>query len=44
MITDLQMICGYTCEDLTSMFKELKTLGVMVKDLTDKLRKVVSFF
>lgn len=26
------------------MFKELKTLGVMVKDLTDKLRKVVSTF
>lgn len=35
------MICGYTCDDLASMFKELKTLGVMVKDLTDKLRKVV---
>lgn len=38
------MICGYTCEDLASMFKELKTLGVMVKDLTDKLRKVVRSF
>ncbi|TSK57997.1 Thrombospondin-1 [Bagarius yarrelli] len=39
---DLQMICGYTCDDLTGMFKELKTLGVMVKDLTDKLRKMTS--
>lgn len=44
LITDLQMICGYTCEDLASMFKELKTLGVMVKDLSDKLRKVVRKF
>ncbi|KAI5611298.1 thrombospondin-1 isoform X2, partial [Silurus asotus] len=39
---DLQMICGYSCEDFASMFKELKTLGVMVKDLTDKLRKVTT--
>lgn len=40
-MTDLQLICGYTCDDLTGMFKELKTLGVMVKDLTNMLRKVV---
>lgn len=35
------MICGFTCDDLAAMFKELKTLGVVVRDLSDQLNKVV---
>lgn len=38
---DLQMVCGFSCEDLISMFKELKGLGVVVKDLSNKLRQLV---
>ncbi|CDQ92366.1 unnamed protein product [Oncorhynchus mykiss] len=38
---DLQMICGFSCEDLAGMFKELKGLGVVVKELSNELRKVV---
>ncbi|CAB1339848.1 unnamed protein product [Coregonus sp. 'balchen'] len=37
---DLQMICGFSCEDLAGMFKELKGLGVVVKELSNELRKV----
>uniref|UniRef100_A0A8B9KLT5 Thrombospondin-1 n=1 Tax=Astyanax mexicanus TaxID=7994 RepID=A0A8B9KLT5_ASTMX len=37
---DLQMICGFSCEDLLSMFKELKSLGVVVQELSNELRKV----
>lgn len=40
--TDLQMICGFSCEDLISMFKELKSLGVVVKELSNELRQLVS--
>lgn len=40
--SDLQDICGFSCEDLTSMFKELKGLGVVVKQLSNELRQVVS--
>lgn len=38
---DLQMVCGFSCEDLLSMFKELKGLGVVVKELSNELRKLV---
>uniref|UniRef100_A0A8C2F9G0 Thrombospondin-1 n=1 Tax=Cyprinus carpio TaxID=7962 RepID=A0A8C2F9G0_CYPCA len=38
----LQMICGFSCEDLAAMFKELKGLGVVVQELSNELRKVVS--
>uniref|UniRef100_A0A673IWW5 Thrombospondin-1 n=1 Tax=Sinocyclocheilus rhinocerous TaxID=307959 RepID=A0A673IWW5_9TELE len=37
---DLQMICGFSCEDLAAMFKELKGLGVVVQELSNELRKV----
>lgn len=40
--SDLQDICGFSCEDLASMFKELKGLGVVVKQLSNELRQVVS--
>lgn len=40
--SDLQSVCGFSCEDIASMFKELKGLGVVVKQLSDELRKVVS--
>lgn len=35
------MVCGFSCEDLISMFKELKTLGVVVKELSNELRQLV---
>uniref|UniRef100_A0AAR2JR80 Thrombospondin 1b n=1 Tax=Pygocentrus nattereri TaxID=42514 RepID=A0AAR2JR80_PYGNA len=35
------MICGFSCDDLASMFKELKGLGVVVQELSNELRKVV---
>uniref|UniRef100_A0A4W6FVS8 Thrombospondin 1 n=1 Tax=Lates calcarifer TaxID=8187 RepID=A0A4W6FVS8_LATCA len=38
---DLQMVCGFSCEDLVSMFKELKGLGVVVKELSNELRQLV---
>ncbi|XP_029983063.1 thrombospondin-1 isoform X2 [Sphaeramia orbicularis] len=37
---DLQSVCGFSCEDITSMFRELKGLGVVVKQLSNELRKV----
>lgn len=37
----LQDICGFSCDDLTSMFTELKGLGVVVKQLSNELRQVV---
>lgn len=40
--SDLQDICGFSCEDLSSMFKELKGLGVVVKQLSNQLHQVVS--
>uniref|UniRef100_A0A9J8CF79 Thrombospondin 1a n=1 Tax=Cyprinus carpio carpio TaxID=630221 RepID=A0A9J8CF79_CYPCA len=39
--SDLQEICGFSCDDLSSMFKELKGLGMVVKQLSDELRQVV---
>ena len=39
---DLQMLCGFSCEDLASMFKELRSLGVVVKELPNELRQLVS--
>ncbi len=39
--SDLQDICGFSCDDLSSMFKELKGLGVVVKQLSNELRQVV---
>lgn len=38
------MVCGFSCEDLISMFKELKTLGVVVKELSNELRQLVRSF
>lgn len=38
---DLQMVCGFSCDDLLSMFKELKGLGVVVKELSNELRQLV---
>lgn len=35
------MVCGFSCEDLISMFKELKGLGVVVKELSNELRQLV---
>uniref|UniRef100_A0A3B5KTK0 Thrombospondin 1b n=1 Tax=Xiphophorus couchianus TaxID=32473 RepID=A0A3B5KTK0_9TELE len=39
---DLQMVCGFSCEDLISMFKELKGLGVVVKELSNELRQLTN--
>uniref|UniRef100_A0A8C7SNM4 Thrombospondin-1 n=1 Tax=Oncorhynchus mykiss TaxID=8022 RepID=A0A8C7SNM4_ONCMY len=39
---DIQQVCGFSCEDITSMFKELKGLGVIVKQLSNELNRVVS--
>lgn len=41
-VSDLQDICGFSCDDLASMFKELKGLGVVVKQLSNQLHQVVS--
>uniref|UniRef100_A0A8C8EQ44 Thrombospondin 1a n=1 Tax=Oncorhynchus tshawytscha TaxID=74940 RepID=A0A8C8EQ44_ONCTS len=38
----IQQVCGFSCEDITSMFKELKGLGVIVKQLSNELNRVVS--
>ncbi|XP_034078366.1 thrombospondin-1-like isoform X1 [Gymnodraco acuticeps] len=37
---DVQSVCGFSCDDITGMFKELKGLGLVVKQLTFDLRKV----
>ncbi|KAL6105885.1 thbs1 [Pungitius sinensis] len=37
---DPQAVCGFSCEDIAGMFKELKGLGVVVKQLSNELRKV----
>uniref|UniRef100_A0A669B8Q0 Thrombospondin 1b n=1 Tax=Oreochromis niloticus TaxID=8128 RepID=A0A669B8Q0_ORENI len=37
------MVCGFSCEDLLSMFKELKGLGVVVKELSTELRKLLFY-
>ncbi|CAL8272366.1 unnamed protein product [Merluccius merluccius] len=37
---DVQSVCGFSCEDIAGMFKELKGLGVVVKQLSNELRKV----
>lgn len=42
LYSDVQSVCGFSCEDIASMFKELKGLGVVVKQLSNELRKVVS--
>lgn len=39
---EVQGVCGFTCEDLDSMFRELKGLGLVVKQLSNELREVVS--
>uniref|UniRef100_A0A674BCS3 Thrombospondin 1 n=1 Tax=Salmo trutta TaxID=8032 RepID=A0A674BCS3_SALTR len=41
-IAQIQQVCGFSCEDITSMFKELKGLGVVVKQLSNELNRVVS--
>lgn len=35
------MVCGISCEDLVRMFKELRGLGVVVKELSKELRQLV---
>lgn len=40
--SEIQPVCGFSCEDIASMFKELRGLGVIVKNLSIDLRKVVS--
>lgn len=42
LYSDVQSVCGFSCEDIASMFKELKGLGVVIKQLSNELRKVVS--
>ncbi|XP_056282725.1 thrombospondin-1-like [Pseudoliparis swirei] len=37
---DLPSVCGFSCEDIAGMFKELKGLGVVVKQLSTELRRV----
>ncbi|KAK6307197.1 hypothetical protein J4Q44_G00223450 [Coregonus suidteri] len=37
---DIQQVCGYSCEDIASMFNELKGLGVVVKQLSNELNRV----
>uniref|UniRef100_A0A8C7NLD4 Thrombospondin-1 n=1 Tax=Oncorhynchus mykiss TaxID=8022 RepID=A0A8C7NLD4_ONCMY len=37
---DIQQVCGFSCEDITSMFKELKGLGVIVKQLSNELNRM----
>lgn len=39
---DLQAICGISCEELSSMFLELRGLRTIVTTLQDSIRKVVS--
>uniref|UniRef100_A0A8C8LLK8 Thrombospondin-1 n=1 Tax=Oncorhynchus tshawytscha TaxID=74940 RepID=A0A8C8LLK8_ONCTS len=36
---EIQQVCGFSCEDITSMFKELKGLGVVVKQLSNELNR-----
>uniref|UniRef100_A0A3Q2UGA8 Thrombospondin-1 n=1 Tax=Fundulus heteroclitus TaxID=8078 RepID=A0A3Q2UGA8_FUNHE len=37
---DLQTVCGFSCDDIASMFKELRGLNVIVKQLSNELQKV----
>ncbi|XP_058471732.1 thrombospondin-1-like [Solea solea] len=37
---DVQSVCGFSCEDIASMFKELRGLGVVVNQLSNELHKV----
>ncbi|XP_061651323.1 thrombospondin-1-like [Phyllopteryx taeniolatus] len=37
---DLQSFCGLSCEDIAGLFKELRGLGMVVKHVTNELRKV----
>lgn len=41
LYSELQSVCGFSCEDIASIFKELKGLGVVVKQLSNELHKVV---
>uniref|UniRef100_A0AAY4BU61 Thrombospondin 1a n=1 Tax=Denticeps clupeoides TaxID=299321 RepID=A0AAY4BU61_9TELE len=36
---NVQGVCGFSCEDLASMFKEVKGLGLVVKQLSNELRE-----
>uniref|UniRef100_A0A4W5NN39 Thrombospondin-1 n=1 Tax=Hucho hucho TaxID=62062 RepID=A0A4W5NN39_9TELE len=38
---EIQQVCGFSCEDITSMFKELKGLGVVVKQLSNELNRSI---
>uniref|UniRef100_H2UJX7 Thrombospondin 1 n=1 Tax=Takifugu rubripes TaxID=31033 RepID=H2UJX7_TAKRU len=37
---DVQPVCGLSCEEISSMFRELRGIGVVVKRLSIDLRKV----
>ncbi|TRY83537.1 hypothetical protein DNTS_016252, partial [Danionella cerebrum] len=37
---DSQDLCGFSCEDLNSMFQELKGLGAVVKQISNQLQQV----
>ncbi|XP_069008144.1 thrombospondin-1-like isoform X2 [Embiotoca jacksoni] len=37
---DLQTVCGFSCDDIAGMFKELRGLNVVVKQLSNELQKV----
>ncbi|NWX67354.1 TSP1 protein, partial [Promerops cafer] len=37
---DIQAVCGFSCDELTNMFVELKGLRSMVTTLQDRVRKV----
>ncbi|KAG7269124.1 hypothetical protein CRUP_013388 [Coryphaenoides rupestris] len=37
---DVHSVCGFSCEDISGMFKELKGLGVFIKNVSNELLKV----
>ncbi|XP_069574804.1 thrombospondin-1-like isoform X1 [Brachyistius frenatus] len=37
---DLQTVCGFSCDDIAGMFKELRGLNVVIKQLSNELQKV----
>uniref|UniRef100_A0A8C4TPM4 Thrombospondin-1 n=1 Tax=Erpetoichthys calabaricus TaxID=27687 RepID=A0A8C4TPM4_ERPCA len=40
--TDIQNVCGFSCDELATMFKELQGLRVVVNQLADNIHKLVS--
>lgn len=41
LYSELQSVCGFSCEDIAGIFKELRGLGAVVKQLSNELHKVV---